>query len=73
MGAYMYQWRNTALGKRTMSNKNKNEKDRISITLLEPYLKGIEECLESGIYATRGDVIRDGLKLLFEKRKIEPF
>lgn len=67
----MYQWRNTETGRKTMSKRIK--KDRISITLSGTYLKGIEESMKTGIYATRGDVIRDGLKLLFEKRKIKPF
>ncbi|GAG80230.1 unnamed protein product [marine sediment metagenome] len=49
------------------------EKNRISVTLLEPYINGIEKLRETGIYDTRGDVIRDGLKLLFEKRGIKPF
>ncbi|GAI77903.1 unnamed protein product [marine sediment metagenome] len=71
MGVYMYQWRNTALGRRTMSNKK--EKDRISTTLRKPYLDGIEKLIKSGIYSSRGDVVRAGLQLLFEKRKIEPF
>lgn len=48
-------------------------KDRISITLTTPYLDGIEKLLKTGIYQTRADVIKDALKILFEKRKIKPF
>lgn len=47
--------------------------NRISITLSEPYLNGIEELMKTGIYRLPSDVIRDALKLLFEKRGIEPF
>jgi len=51
----------------------KLEKTRISVTLLEPYLKGIDELLKTGIYTTPGDVVRDGLRQIFEKRGIKPF
>jgi len=52
-----------------MSKRSK----RYSLVLREPYVKAIDELVESGIYYEPQDVIREALRILFNREGIAPF
>ena len=47
-----------------MSNESKRE--RITIRLTKRYMSLLNELIERGVYNSRNEAIRDGLRLLFE-------
>lgn len=48
-------------------------KKRYSVTLYPSYLEALDKLIKKGIYHTPGDAIRDGLRMVFRKYKIDPF
>ena len=44
----------------------KMRKRRVSVTLTEPYLKGIQELLDGGTYYDQGELLREALQMLFK-------
>lgn len=46
-------------------------KKTVSVTLTEPYLKGIKRLLDEGIYYSQHEVFQNALLLLFKQHGIE--
>ncbi len=53
-----------------MSDKGKT---RISVTMTQAYVGGLNELVEKGIYLNRGEIILEALRGLFRSYGIEPF
>jgi len=49
------------------------EKTRISITLTKPYLEALDNLVEAGIYVSRGEIVKDGLRRIFRSYGMKPF
>ena len=56
-----------------MCEKVKVKKTRYSVTLTEPFKKGISELVKRGLFMDPQDVIRQSLRNTFEKHGIDPF
>lgn len=46
------------------------KKKTVSVTLTEPYLKGIETLLSKGVYYNGSELLKDALRMLFEHHGI---
>ncbi len=51
----------------------KTEKTRLSLTLTEPYIDGLDLLVEKGIYLEHQVAIRAALRLLFRRHGLDPF
>ncbi|GAG99736.1 unnamed protein product [marine sediment metagenome] len=48
-------------------------KTRYSVTLTEPFIDGLKELVDRGLYLDNQDAIRKGLQNLFEKHGVKVF
>lgn len=46
---------------------------RVCVSLTKPYLDAVERLIKEGVYAGRGDLIRDALRRLFRHYEIRVF
>ncbi len=51
----------------------KIKKTRISLTLTEPYIQGLDALVEKGLFLDRQDAIRGFIRDGFTKHEIDPF
>lgn len=51
----------------------KKERTRIGTTLTKSYLDAMDWLIGEGVYLSRGEVMLDALRRLFDKYEIEPF
>ena len=49
------------------------DKTRISVTVTQAYVEGLNKLVEKGLYLNRGDIILEALRVLFRSYGIEPF
>jgi len=49
------------------------EKIRVSVTMTTPYLDALRHLVALGIYLTRGQVVLEGLRIIFRRYGLEPF
>ena len=47
------------------------ERKRVCVTLSEPYLKGIQELLDGGVYYNRTELLRNAVRMLLQKHGIQ--
>ena len=52
---------------------NKVTKKKITVTLTEPFLCCLDQLVDAGVYATRVEVIKDGLRRFFRSFEMPPF
>ena len=50
-----------------------SKRDRITIRLTRRYMHLLEELVESGVYNSRNEAIRAGLRLLFEHHDLKHY
>lgn len=50
-----------------------NTKTRISVTLMKSYLDALDRLVEEGVYLSKGEIIRQALRLFLGSRGVEPF
>jgi Arc/MetJ-type ribon-helix-helix transcriptional regulator len=43
------------------------------VTLTRPYLDALDRLVEEGIYLSKGEVVLEGLRLIFRRHGLEPF
>lgn len=46
---------------------------RVSVTLTQPYIDGLDQLIERGLYLDRGTAITQAIKNFFEEHGVEPF
>lgn len=51
----------------------KKDKIRVSVTMTETYVEGLNQLVEDGIYLNRGDIILEALRKLLEEKGVKPF
>jgi Arc/MetJ-type ribon-helix-helix transcriptional regulator len=51
----------------------KAEKTRISVTLTRPYVDALDHLVTEGIYLSKGEVVLEGLRLIFRRHGFKPF
>jgi Arc/MetJ-type ribon-helix-helix transcriptional regulator len=49
------------------------KKRRISVTVTESYLSAMDHLVEKGIYLSRGEIVTDGIRFIFERYRVTPF
>ena len=52
---------------------SETDKIRISVTVTQAYVEGLNKLVEDGVYLKRGEIILEALRLLFRRYGIEPF
>lgn len=52
---------------------SEKDKTRISVTVTQAYVEGLNKLVEDGVYLSRGEIILEALRLLFRRYGIEPF
>ena len=52
---------------------DKAAKIRISLTLTKVYVDALDQLIDAGVYATRVEVIKDGLRRVFRSHEMPPF
>jgi len=50
-----------------------DNKSRVSVTLTRPYLDALDHLVEEGIYLSKGEVVLEGLRLIFRRHGLGPF
>ena len=50
-----------------------SDKTRVSVTMTHAYTEALDILVEKGLYLGRGEAVLDALRILLEKRRIEPF
>jgi len=50
-----------------------DNKSRVSVTLTRPYLDALDHLVEEGIYLSKGEVVLEGLRLIFRRHGLDPF
>ncbi|GAI65088.1 unnamed protein product [marine sediment metagenome] len=53
--------------------KNRPRKNRISVTMTQPYVTALDGLVEKGLYLGRGDAILESLRQFFKQQGIKPF
>ena len=48
-------------------------KKRYSVTLTDPFQKGLEELIEIGLFIDAQHALREGLRCIFERYGVKPF
>lgn len=48
-------------------------KKRYSITLTDPFQRGLDELIELGLFIDHQHIIREGLRCIFERYGLKPF
>jgi Arc/MetJ-type ribon-helix-helix transcriptional regulator len=43
------------------------------VTLTRPYLDALDHLVEEGIYLSKGEVVLEGLRLIFRRHGLDPF
>jgi len=51
----------------------KVKKTRVNVTLTKPYLDALDHLVEKGIYLSKGEVVLEGLRLIFRHHGLDPF
>lgn len=49
------------------------EKTRVSVTLTRPYLDALDQLVDEGIYLSKGEVVLEGLRIIFRRQGLDPF
>ena len=52
---------------------SEKDKTRISVTVTQAYVEGLNKLVEEGVYLNRGEIILEALRVLFRSYGIEPF
>jgi len=43
----------------------------ITVRISSMYLRGLEKLVRKGVYSSKGEVIRDGLRMIFKKYNLD--
>lgn len=49
------------------------KKTRVSVTMTKPYLDALDRLVEEGVYLTKGEIVLEALRRLFQGYGVEPF
>lgn len=52
---------------------SKKEKIRVSVTMTNAYVEGLNQLVEDGIYLNRGEFILEAIRKLLEEKGVKPF